>query len=373
MADQTPEATALKQTPLDTMHRDLGARMVPFAGYAMPVQYAAGIIAEHNQTRSQAALFDVSHMGQIRLHGNNAAKQLENLVPGNIDGLAPGRMRYTMLTTGTGTIIDDMMITREDDGLFVVVNASRFDADLPHLQANLGGGIEIEVLADRALVALQGPAAAAALGELAPDAAALPFMAGRQFDLDGIDALVNRCGYTGEDGFEISVAADDAEALARRLLNDDRVAPAGLGARDTLRLEAGLCLYGQDIDDTTTPIEAGLNWTVPKRRREEGGFPGAEVIVDQFTNGAARRLVGIKPDGRAPARTGTAISTPDGEAIGTITSGAFGPSVGGPVAMGYVSINNAEAGTALNLDVRGKALPATVTALPFAPHRYFKA
>ena len=346
--------------------------MVPFAGFSMPVQYDAGIIAEHNHTRDQASLFDVSHMGQIRLHGADAAAALETLVPGNIDGLTPGRMRYTMLTTPTGGIIDDMKVTREDDGLFVVVNASRFDADLPHLQPKLGAEIEIEVLADRALVALQGPAAAAALSDLAPEAAAMPFMSALPMSIGGIDSLVNRCGYTGEDGFEISVPSADAEALVRTLLGDERVQPAGLGARDTLRLEAGLCLYGQDIDETTTPVEAGLNWTIAKRRREEGGFPGADVILGQLTDGASRRLVGIKPDGRAPARAGTAISTPDGQPVGTITSGAFGPTVGGPVAMGYVEIAAAEAGTALHLDLRGKAVPATVSALPFAPHRYFK-
>ncbi len=372
MADQTPEAEDLKTTPLDSFHRGLGGRMVPFAGYAMPVQYTEGIIAEHNHTRDKASLFDVSHMGQIRLHGANAASALERLVPGNIEGLAPGRMRYTMLTTTDGGVIDDMMVTGEEDGLFVVVNASRFDADLPHLREHLGAGVEIEVLADRALLALQGPKAAETLGDLAPAAQAMPFMTAQRMDVGGIDALVNRCGYTGEDGFEISVAAGDAEAFAQQLLDDERAAPAGLGARDTLRLEAGLCLYGQDIDETTTPIEAGLNWTIAKRRREEGGFPGAAVIQDQLANGASRRLVGIKPDGRAPARAGTAISNSGGEPAGTITSGAFGPTVGGPVAMGYVDIASTEPGTALNLDVRGKAVPATVTALPFAPHRYFK-
>ena len=293
-------------------------------------------------------------------------------MPGNIDGLKPGRMRYTMLTTETGGIIDDLMVTRGEDHLFVVVNASRFDVDLAHLQTNLGDTVSIDVLADRALLALQGPAAVAVLSELATGVAEMPFMSSLSVNIGGIDALVNRCGYTGEDGYEISLSASDADALARKLLADARVEAAGLGARDALRLEAGLCLYGQDIDETTTPVEAGLNWAIAKRRREEGGFPGADIIIDQWNNGASRRLVGIKPEGRAPARAGTEITLPGGEAIGTITSGAFGPTVGGPVAMGYVTINAAEPSTPLELIVRGKAMPAQVTALPFTPHRYFK-
>ena len=367
--DQTAE---LKTTPLDALHRELDGRMVPFAGYAMPVQYPAGIMTEHNHTRDKASLFDVSHMGQIRLSGGNEIAALERLVPGNIDGLKPGRMRYTVMTTETGTIIDDLMVTRADDHLFVVVNASRFDVDLAHLRSNLGDDVEIDVLADRALIALQGPEAAAALGDLAPEVVHMPFMSSLTITVDGIEALVNRCGYTGEDGYEISLPASAAEAIGRKLLGDERVEPAGLGARDSLRLEAGLCLYGQDIDETTTPVEAGLNWVIPKRRREEGGFPGAEIILKQLSDGATRRLVGIKPDGRAPARAGTEITLPGGDAVGTITSGAFGPTVGGPVAMGYVTIDAAETGRKLDLIVRGKAQPATVMALPFAPHRYYK-
>ncbi|MBT3658818.1 MAG: glycine cleavage system aminomethyltransferase GcvT [Rhodospirillaceae bacterium] len=373
MSDAQDPAEELKTTPLDALNRELGGRMVPFAGYAMPVQFPAGIIAEHNQTREKASLFDVSHMGQLRLHGESAATALERLVPGNLEGLKPGRMRYSMLTTDAGTIIDDLMVTREVGGLFVVVNASRFDADLPHMEANIGSDVEIEVLGGRALVALQGPAASAALADLAPDAGAMPFMSSLALSIGGIDALVNRCGYTGEDGYEISVAGADAEGLVKKLLADERVEAAGLGARDTLRLEAGLCLYGQDIDDTTTPIEAGLNWTVPKRRREEGGFPGADIIIDQWENGAARKLVGIRPEGRAPARTGTEITLADGTPIGMVTSGAFGPTIGGPVAMGYVRFDAAETGTKLELQVRGKGNPAAVADLPFASHRYFKA
>jgi len=371
MKDEDP-GSALKTTPLDSLHQSLEARMVPFAGYSLPLQYGSGIITEHNQTRENASLFDVSHMGQIRIHGADAAEVLETIVPGSIDGLEPGGMRYTMLTTDVGTIIDDIMVTREEDGLFVVVNASRFESDLPHMQAKIGTDVEIEVLTDRALIALQGPKAAAALADLSSEMTGMPFMSARTITIDSIETLVNRCGYTGEDGFEISIPADSAEDLVRTLLADDRVEMAGLGARDTLRLEAGLCLYGQDIDETTTPIEAGLNWTIAKRRREEGGFPGSNVIVSQIADGPARRLVGIRPEGRAPARAGTAVNTVDGEPLGEITSGAFGPTTGGPVAMGYVAAGSSDAGTAVQLDIRGKAVPATVTTLPFTPRRYFK-
>ncbi len=371
MKDEDP-SSALKTTPLDSLHQSLEARMVPFAGYSLPLQYGSGIITEHNQTRENASLFDVSHMGQIRIHGADAAKTLETIVPGNIDGLAPGGMRYTMLTTDVGTIIDDIMVTREDDGLFVVVNASRFEFDLLHMQAKFGADVEVEVLTDRALIALQGPKAVAALADLSSEVAGMPFMSARPVTIDSIETLVNRCGYTGEDGFEISIPADSAEDLVRTLLADDRVEMAGLGARDTLRLEAGLCLYGQDIDETTTPIEAGLNWTIAKRRREEGGFPGANVIVSQIADGPARRLVGIRPEGRVPARAGTTINTVDGKPLGEITSGAFGPTTGGPVAMGYVAAGSSDVGTAVQLDIRGKAVPATVTTLPFTPRRYFK-
>ncbi|MDD9875975.1 MAG: glycine cleavage system aminomethyltransferase GcvT [Magnetovibrio sp.] len=372
MAEPQDQTDTFLATPLDAFHRDIGGRMVPFAGYAMPVQYPAGIIAEHRQTREAASLFDVSHMGQVVLSGGAEIVALERLVPGDIEALKPGRMRYTMLTNEAGGIIDDLMITRADGHLFVVVNAARFDVDMAHLRANLGDGVDIEVLEGRGLLALQGPAAAAALAELAPATAEMPFMSSMETDLDGIAARVNRCGYTGEDGFEISVAGGDAEALARKLLADDRVEPAGLGARDTLRLEAGLCLYGQDIDETTTPVEAGLIWTISKRRRAEGGFPGADVIQGQIAGGAPRRLVGIAPEGRAPARSGTAIASPGGAAVGTVTSGAFGPTVESPVAMGYVDAAFAEPGTALELDLRGKPVAATVAALPFAPHRYYK-
>ena len=371
MKDQNTGAT-LKTTPLDSLNQSLNARMMPFAGYSIPVQYASGIINEHNHTRERASLFDVSHMGQMRIHGTNAAKALETIVPGNIVGLVPGGMRYTMLTTEVGTIIDDIMVTREDHGLFVVVNASRFDADLFHMQTKIGADVEIEVLTNRALIALQGPKAASALADLSLEVTAMPFMSAKTFTIGGMETLINRCGYTGEDGFEISVSADGAEDLVRTLLADDRVEMAGLGARDTLRLEAGLCLYGQDINETTTPIEAGLNWTIPKRRREEAGFPGAHVIISQIADRPGRKLVGIRPEGRAPARAKTAITTVGGERLGEITSGAFGPTAGGPVAMGYVANGSSDAGSVVQLNIRGKAVPATVTALPFTPHRYFK-
>jgi len=277
-----------------------------------------------------------------------------------------------MLTTDAGTIIDDILVTRGDDGLFVVVNASRFDVDLPHMQTEIGADVEIKVLTDQALIALQGPKAAAALSNLSLEVAAMPFMSARTITIGGIEALINRCGYTGEDGFEISVPADGAEDLVRTMLADNRVEMAGLGARDTLRLEAGLCLYGQDIDETTTPIEAGLKWTIAKRRREEGGFPGAKVILNQIANGTTRRLVGIRPASRAPARAGTAIKSLDGEPLGEITSGAFGPTIGGPVAMGYVAEGSNNTGTTVQLDIRGNTVPATITALPFTPRRYFE-
>ena len=294
----------LKRTPLYDLHRELGAKLVDFAGWEMPVQYPAGILREHNHCRSAAALFDVSHMGQALVRGPDAAAAFEGLVPGNVQGLAPGRVRYTMLTNDEGGILDDLMVANAGDGtLHVVVNAGGRDADLAYMRAGLEPeGCAVEELADRALLALQGPAAETVLTRFAPAAEDLPFMATALMEVTGIPCRVSRSGYTGEDGFEISVAADDAVNLARRLLEEPEVAPAGLGARDSLRLEAGLCLYGHDIDATTTPVEAGLTWTIAKRRREEGGFPGAEVIRRQLAEGPPRKLVGIRPEGRAPAR-----------------------------------------------------------------------
>jgi len=367
-----PADGALLSTPLNALHRELGARMVPFAGYDMPVQYPMGVLKEHLHTRAAAGLFDVSHMGQVRLRGDDPARALEALVPGDLLALAPGRIRYSLFTNDRGGILDDLMITRFDDHLYVVINAACKGADLAHLRANLPG-VEVEYLGDDAgLLALQGPAAAAVMARLAPGVETMPFMSATTGSIGGIPVQFSRSGYTGEDGYEISVAARDTEALARLLLAQPEVAPIGLGARDSLRLEAGLCLYGHDIDESTTPVEAALTWTMSKRRKAEGGFPGAAVVQDQLKTGPARRRVGILPDGRAPAREGTEIQDQDGRSIGTITSGGFGPTVNGPVAMGYVSAAHAAVGTPVNLIVRGRPQPAKVAAMPFAPHRYFK-
>jgi aminomethyltransferase len=361
----------LQRTPLHSLHLSLGAKMVPFAGYDMPVQYPAGIMAEHLHTRAKAGLFDVSHMGQARLAGAGAAEALERLVPGDIKGLAVGRMRYTLLTNDRGGILDDLMVTQAGDHLFLVVNAARKAQDIAHLQRHLGAAA-VTPLADRALLALQGPAAAAVLARLAPAAPALAFMSGSALAVDGIACFVTRSGYTGEDGFELSVPADAADRLARRLLAEPEVMPVGLGARDSLRLEAGLCLYGHDIDDTTTVIEADLAWAIQKRRRAEGGFPGAAVIARELAAGASRKRVGIRPEGRAPAREGTEITDDAGARIGRITSGGFGPSADGPIAMGYVAAGKAALGTPLKLLVRGTPRPARIVPMPFVPHRYHR-
>ncbi len=365
-------APPLRRTPLYSLHQSLGARMVPFAGYEMPVQYPAGILAEHLHTRAQAGLFDVSHMGQLRLVGADPAAALEALVPGDIRALMPRQMRYSLLLNEQGGILDDLMATRLGDGFFLVVNAARKDADLAHLRDRLGAGATVEPLDDRALLALQGPAAAAVLSRLADGIERLPFMTAAEVALDGHPCLVTRSGYTGEDGFEISLPAADAATLAERLLAEPEVMPVGLGARDTLRLEAGLCLWGHDIDETTTPVEAALAWTIGKRRRVEGGFTGAAIVLHQLAQGAPRKRVGIRPDGRAPAREATAIADAAGNPIGRVTSGGFGPSVGGPIAMGYVDWAHAADGTALSLLVRGSARPAHVAPLPFVPHRYYR-
>lgn len=362
----------LKRTPLHDLHRELGARLVPFAGWEMPVQYPAGILAEHQHGRAAAALFDVSHMGQVRLDGADAAIALERLVPADIQGLKPGRARYTQFTDGQGGILDDLIVSNAGDHLFLVVNAGCRDADLDHLRGALEPAVRVTELADRALLALQGPAAATVLARLAPPAAELPFMGTAEMDLSGVPCRVSRLGYTGEDGYEISVPAADAMPLARTLLAQPEVKPAGLGARDSLRLEAGLPLYGHEIDTSTTPVEAGLAWSIQKRRRQEGGFAGAEVILRQLAEGTTRRLVGIRPEGRAPAREGSEIQDANGRTIGKVTSGGFGPSLGAPVAMGYVETEHAEPGRELSLIVRGKPLPARVAALPFVPRRYHR-
>ena len=362
----------IKQTPLHALHRELGGKMVPFAGYDMPVHFPGGIMEEHLHARRNACVFDVSHMGQAFLHGDDAAAALETLVPGDIQGLAPGRARYTLFTDEHGGILDDLMVTNLGDRLFLVVNAACKDADFAHLESHIGNRARLEILDDRALFALQGPKAAQVLSRLYAGAQTMPFMSSLEMDLNGVPALVTRSGYTGEDGYEISVGAGEADALVRRFLDEPEVEPAGLGARDTLRLEAGLCLYGSDIDATTTPIEAGLSWVVNKRRRQEGGFPGADVILGQLKSGAARKRVGIKPDGKAPARAHTLVEDADGNAIGEVTSGGYGPSIGGPVAMGYVASRFSEPDTPVTLMVRGKALPARVVRLPFVEQRYYK-
>ncbi len=359
-----------RTVPLDAWHRRLGARMVPFAGYMMPVQYdlegnmrtrcRGGVLAEHLHTRAQAGLFDVSHMGQAMLTGAGIATALEALVPGDIAGLKPGRQRYTLLTNPAGGIIDDLMVARlAEDCLFLVVNASRKDVDLNHLAASLPESVTIERLEDRALLALQGPLAAAVMARLSPDAASLPFMGIAGVAIGGTDCLV-------------SLPAANAEAVADLLIAQPEVVPIGLGARDSLRLEAGLCLYGNDLDELTSPIEAGLTWVIGKRRKLAWDFPGGELMREQLLDGVTRRRVGIRPDGRTPARAGTLIVAADGTEAGTVTSGGFGPSINGPIAMGYVRRDLAADGTQLNLIVRGKAIPATLTALPFTPHRYIR-
>ncbi len=362
-----------RTVPLDLLHRALGGRMVPFAGWSLPVQYGAGVLAEHLHCRAAAgaALFDVSHMGQASLHGSGAAAALEALVPGDILGLRPGRQRYTVLTNPDGGIIDDLMVAAlAPDRLFLVVNASRREVDLPHIAAHLPAGVTLERHDDRVLLALQGPGAAAVMARLGPVAAALPFMGFGAVRIGGTDCLVSRSGYTGEDGFEISAPDAQADHLARLLLEQPEVKPAGLGARDSLRLEAGLCLYGNDIDDRTTPVAAGLAWVIGRRRRDDWGFPGGTVLREQLQHGTDMVRVGIRPDGRAPARAPTAIVGEDGAPAGHITSGGFAPSLNAPVAMGYVRRDLAAPGTRVGLQVRGRSLPACVVPLPFVPHRF---
>jgi aminomethyltransferase len=365
-----------KRTPLNELHLELGAKMVPFAGYEMPLHYRLGILKEHLHTRAKAGLFDVSHMGQAFLVGpdhETTATALESLLAADILNLAPGQQRYSQLLNEDGGIIDDLMVTRPASAtgrLLLVVNASRKEVDYAHLVQRLPAAVRLEPAPERALIALQGPEARHAMMQLSQTAARLPFMTAAEVRLGPFDCHVSRSGYTGEDGFEISLAASSATDLARLLLEQAAVEPIGLGARDSLRLEAGLCLYGQDIDETTSPVEAGLAWSIQKRRRAEGGFAGARRIQDELSNGAKRRRVGIKPDGRAPAREGSEIVALLGERLGRVSSGGFGPTVNGPVAMGYVPTGRAAAGTPVNLMVRGKALSATVASLPFVPHRY---
>jgi aminomethyltransferase len=371
----------LERTPLHDLHLAMEARMAPFAGYELPIQYPLGVLKEHLHTRTAAGLFDVSHMGQIVLRprqGNLAdvALGLERLVPVDVIALAAGRQRYAFFTNADGGILDDLMIAHCGDHLFLVVNASRRAADEAHLRAALSPICAVEVLENRALLALQGPAAEDVLVRLGPDIAAMRFMDVRVLTLAGSECLVTRSGYTGEDGFEISIAAADAEKLARKLLENPSVALAGLGARDSLRTEAGLCLYGSDIAENTTPVEAALEWAMPKVRRRGGarcgGFPGAEVVLQQFDKGPAKRRVGLRPRTRTPIRAGALLfaASSASDPIGTVTSGGFGPSLGGPVAMGYVPLAFAAHDAHLFAQVRGNRVPVEVADLPFVPHRY---
>jgi aminomethyltransferase len=375
--DQSP----LKRTPLHALHVASGGKMVPFAGYDMPVQYPAGVLREHLHTRTAAGLFDVSHMGQIELWPKSgkvedAALALERLVPQDILAVAPGRQRYAQFTNDTGGILDDLMVANFGSHLFLVVNAACKAADEAHMRAHLSNACEIVPLADRALIALQGPKAESALGEFCPEVSAMRFMDAGPHSIGNIDCFVSRSGYTGEDGFEISVPAAQAEALARALLSDHDVLPIGLGARDSLRLEAGLCLYGHDIDTSTTPIEGALEWSIQKSRRNggvrAGGFAGADKILAQLDAGAPQRRVGLKPEGRAPVREGTPLfaDAASTEQIGSVTSGGFGPSLNVPVAMGYLSSSHATMGGRVFAELRGQRLPLQISPMPFVPNTY---
>lgn len=373
------QKAALKQTPLHALHKRLAARMVAFAGYDMPLDYGKGIIAEHKHTRDKAGLFDVSHMGQACLRASSGVAALfERLVPADIAGLAHGRMRYTQLLNAKGGIIDDLIVTRlPNEGgyerLFMVFNAARKVADLRHIADSLAGEAEVSDLDRHALIALQGPEAATVLSRHFSGIHDMAFMSAREIVRQGETILISRSGYTGEDGFELSLPAAMTEPFARVLLEHGEVLPAGLGARDTLRLEAGLCLYGQDIDETTSPIEAGLKWSIGKNRREKGGFLGESQVLREIAEGPSRRLVGLRLDGSALARRGVPIHSATGERIGAVTSGGFAPTVAGPVAMGYVAAGYEKPGTVLELIMRGKGFRAHVTSLPFVAHRYARA
>jgi aminomethyltransferase len=366
----------LLQTPLHDLHVRLGARMVPFAGYAMPVQYPAGILAEHRQCRASAALFDVSHMGQLRLVGDDAAAALETLVPVDVVDLGLDRQRYAFFTNSSGGILDDLMITRRGRDLLLIVNAACKDADTRHLITSIGHRCTVVPMPEHALLALQGPKAVDALSRLNPAVVLLRFMTGGEFELAGASCYVTRSGYTGEDGFEISVPNEAAVALAEALLAQPEVAPAGLGARDTLRLEAGLCLYGHDISESTSPVEAGLTWAIQKVRRpggaRAGGYPGAAVIEAHLAGSAPSKRVGLVGLERVPVREGTSLVDAHGRKLGTVTSGTLAPTVNQPVAMAYLPVDHARPQHEVYAEVRGKRLPMRVTPMPFNPHRYFR-
>ena len=368
----------LLKTPLHALHVELGARMVPFAGYSMPVQYPAGLLAEHKQTRAAAGLFDVSHMGQLRLVGPDAAAAFESLVPVDVIGLGVNRQRYGLLLTDEGGIIDDLMMVNRGDDLFVIVNGACKVGDIAHIQQRIGSRCQVMPMPERGLLALQGPKAVDALTRLVPGVDKLVFMTGGAFRCNGADLFITRSGYTGEDGFEISVHGSQAEALARALLAQPEVKPVGLGARNSLRLEAGLCLYGNDIDTTTTPVEAALTWAIQKVRRiggdREGGFPGAGKVLAQLQDQSAvqRKRVGLLALERVPVREHTELQDASGQRVGEVTSGLLGPTIDKPVAMGYVLAQHAALGTRLNAMVRGKPVPMAVTAMPFVPNRYHR-
>ncbi|MGC9403283.1 glycine cleavage system aminomethyltransferase GcvT [Vibrio genomosp. F10] len=367
----------LLKTPLHALHVEVGAKMVPFAGYDMPVQYPLGVKKEHLHTRDAAGLFDVSHMGQLRLHGDGAAAFLESLVPVDIIDLPQGNQRYAFFTNEQGGIMDDLMVANLGDHLFVVVNAACKEQDITHLQAHLPDGVELEIIDDRALLALQGPKAVTVLSQIQPAVADMVFMDVRTLDLDGVECIISRSGYTGEDGYEISVPSEHAEALARKLTEFEEVEWIGLGARDSLRLECGLCLYGHDLDETTTPVEASLLWGIQKVRRTDGeragGFPGADIILNQIqTKEVTRKRVGLIGQTKAPVREGTELFDADDNKVGVVTSGTAGPNAGKPVSMAYVKADLMAVGTELFAEVRGKKLPMTVEKMPFVPQRYFR-
>jgi aminomethyltransferase len=367
----------LNKTALFDLHVELGAKMVPFAGYEMPVQYPLGVKKEHLHTRNQAGLFDVSHMGQVKLTGANAAAALETLVPVDIIDLPVGKQRYALFTNADGGIMDDLMVANYGDWIYVVVNAACKEQDIAHMRANLGDGIELEVLDDRELIAIQGPKAAEALARIQPEVASMVFMDSREMSIDGVDCIISRSGYTGEDGYEISIPSADTERLVRLFLDQPEIEAIGLGARDSLRLESGLCLYGHDLDNTTTPLEASLIWAISPCRRatgeRAGGFPGADKILDQISNkNWARKRVGLLGAGRAPIREGAELFDAEDNKIGIVTSGTYGPTIEAPVAMGYLDTAFSTLGTSVFAEVRGKKLPMTVSRMPFIEQRYYR-
>ncbi|MCF8474770.1 MAG: glycine cleavage system aminomethyltransferase GcvT [Emcibacter sp.] len=367
------DTSELLKTPLLTLHEELGGKIVPFAGYAMPVQFPMGVLKEHIHTRTKAGLFDVSHMGQVVITGPNADRWIETLVPGNIVDLPLNHIRYSMFTNDQGGILDDLMITKRKNDLFLVVNAACKTQDIAHMKQHLANGLTLTEITNRALVALQGPKAAEILAKFCSDVDKMDFMTYAEMSILGVDCFISRSGYTGEDGYEFSIPADQAEPICRALLAENDVEAIGLGARDSLRLEAGLCLYGHDITEKTTPLEASLLWSIGQRRRTEGGFIGDKIILEQIaTKNIAQKRVGILPDGKAPAREGTSITDKQGHEIGVITSGGFGPTYGGPIAMGYVKPEFSALDTEIFLSVRGKQMPARVAKMPFVPQNYYR-